>query len=69
MLLRSNIDWFVKMYNISNRNEQGIKISEKNYYSYALSNNKYVTYDTYENRFVSWAIKNIIEQLRNFKHT
>ena len=64
---KRNIDWFRKNVQFSNRNGQGIKISENNYYSYALSNNKFVTYDTYENRFVSWAIKDIIVQLKNFK--
>jgi uncharacterized protein len=64
---KKNIEWFVKNAQYSNFDKQGIKITSEKYYSHALSSKKYVTYDTYENRFIAWAVKNIIEQLREYK--
>ncbi len=64
---KKNIDWFRKNSKYSNDNEQGIKVTTEKYFSHSLSTKKYVTYDTYENRFIAWAVKNIIEQLRQYK--
>ncbi len=64
---RKNIDWFKKNSRYSNCNGIGIKITHDKFYSHALSSKKYVTYDTYENRFIVWAVKKIIEQLRQYR--
>lgn len=64
---RKNIDWFRKNSQYSNHSNEGLRISPNKYFSHALSNNKHITYDTYENRFIAWAIRNIIEQLRQYK--
>jgi uncharacterized protein len=64
---KKNIDWFVKNAQYLSSDKQGIKITSEKYYSHGLSSKKYVTYDTYENRFIAWAVKNIIEQLREYK--
>jgi predicted component of viral defense system (DUF524 family) len=64
---KKNIDWFRKNSKYSNDNEQGIKVTTEKYFSHSLSTKKYVTYDTYENRFIAWAVRNIIEQLRQYK--
>lgn len=64
---KKNIEWFIKNGRYSNFGKQGIQVTPEKYYSHALSSKKYVTYDTYENRFIAWAIKHIIEQLREYK--
>ncbi|MEO8399285.1 MAG: DUF2357 domain-containing protein, partial [Ignavibacteriaceae bacterium] len=64
---KKNIEWFRKNAQYSNNSQQGIKVTLEKYYSHSLSSKKYVTYDTYENRFISWAVRNIIEQLRQYK--
>jgi len=64
---KKNFDWFSKNCRYSNNIRHGIEISPENYYSHALSSKKYVTYDNYENRFIAWAVRNIIEQLRQYK--
>jgi len=64
---KKNIDWLRKNVHYSNTDEKGIRVTSDKYYSHALSSKKYVTYDTYENRFIAWAVKNIIEQLRQYK--
>jgi len=63
---KKNLDWFRKNQVYSNENGIGLKIGQK-FYTHALSTKKYVTYNTYENRFIAWAIKNIIERLRQYK--
>jgi uncharacterized protein len=63
---KKNLDWFRKNQIYSNDIGRGLKISEK-HYSHALSIKKFATYNTYENRFIAWAIKNIIERLRQYK--
>lgn len=60
-----NIAWFRKNSQYSN-STKGLEVLPGKFYSHAISGNKYITYDTYENRFVAWAIKNIIEQLREY---
>ena len=50
-----------------NKNNQGVKVTPEKHFSHALSSKKHITYDIYENRFVAWAIKGIIEQLRQYK--
>jgi uncharacterized protein len=64
---KKNVDWFRKHSEYSNSSKQGIKVKDEKYFSHALSSKKYVTYDIYENRFIAWAVKNIIEQLRQYK--
>ena len=64
---KKNVDWFRKHSEYSNGSQQGIKVTDEKYFSHALSSKKYVTYDIYENRFIAWAVKNIIEQLRQYK--
>jgi predicted component of viral defense system (DUF524 family) len=64
---KKNIDWFRKNSQYSNSNRQGINVTTEKSFSHALSSKKYVTYDTYENRFIAWAVRNIIEQLRQYK--
>ena len=64
---KKNIEWFRKHSEYSNSSQQGIKVTDEKYFSHALSSKKYVTYDIYENRFIAWAVKNIIEQLRQYK--
>jgi hypothetical protein len=64
---KKNVEWFRKNSEYSNGRQQGIKVTDEKYFSHALSSKKYVTYDIYENRFIAWAVKNIIEQLRQYK--
>lgn len=64
---KKNIDWLRKNVQYSNSDEKGIRVTSDKHYSHALSSKKYVTYDTYENRFIAWAVKDIIEQLRQYK--
>ncbi len=64
---KKNIDWLRKNVQYSNSIKKGIRVTSDKHYSHALSSKKYVTYDTYENRFITWAVKNIIEQLRQYK--
>jgi len=63
---RKNIDWFRKNAKFSNKEGKGVRVTIDKHYSHALSVKKFVTYDTYENRFIAWAVKNIIEQLRQY---
>lgn len=64
---KKNFDWLIKNCQYSNNIGHGIEISPKNFYSRALASKKYITYDNYENRFTAWAVRNIIEQLRQYK--
>ena len=64
---KKNIEWFRKNTQHSNNSSQGIRVTSEKYFSNALSSKKYVTYDIYESRFIAWAVKNIIEQLRQYK--
>ncbi len=64
---KKNIDWFRKNSQYSNSYQQGIKVTNEKSFSHALSSKKYVTYNTYENRFIAWAVRNIIEKLRQYK--
>jgi len=64
---KKNVEWFRKNTRYSNSSQQGIKVTQDKYFSHGLSSKKYVTYDIYENRFIAWAIKQIIERLRNYK--
>lgn len=65
---KKNINWFRKNSRYSNDSERGVRITKDKYYSHALSSKKNVTYDTYENRFIVWAVKDIIERLRQYKN-
>jgi predicted component of viral defense system (DUF524 family) len=64
---KNSINWFIKNAPYSNHNNHGIKVNDDTYFTHALSNKKVITYDTYENRFIVWAVKNIIEQLKQYK--
>ena len=64
---KKNIDWLRKNTQYSNQISQGLKVSDNKYFTHALAINKHITYDTYENRFIVWSIRNIIENLRNYK--
>lgn len=65
---KKNFNWFIKNSRYSNNNGHGVLICPENFYTHALSSKKYVTYDNYENRFIAWAVRNIIEQLRQYKN-
>ena len=64
---KHNVDWLRKNRQYVNQDGNGIQFTDTHSVTHALSSKKYVTYDTYENRFIVWAIKNIIEQLRQYK--
>lgn len=63
---KRNLNWFLRNSQYSNNELNGIKVNNT-YFTHALSIKKNLTYDTYENRFIVWSVKNIIEQLRQYK--
>lgn len=63
---KRNLNWFLKNVQRSNNDGYGINVNNT-YFTHALSIKKNLTYDTYENRFIVWSVKNIIEQLRQYK--
>lgn len=65
---KRNQNWFIKNSQYSNSEQIGIKVNNT-YFTHALSSKKILTYDTYENRFIVWSVKNIIDQLRQYKKT
>jgi predicted component of viral defense system (DUF524 family) len=65
-LSKRNLNWFLRNAHRSNNEGYGINVNNT-YFTHALSVKKSLTYDTYENRFIVWAVKNIIEQLRQYK--
>lgn len=64
---RKSLDWFRKNGHFSNSANKGIKVTSKRSFTHALAEKKYVTYDIYENRFVAWAVRKLINQLRDYK--
>jgi uncharacterized protein len=64
---RKSLEWFWKNGHFANSANQGIKVTSKRSFTHALAEKKYVTYDIYENRFVAWAVKKLINQLRDYK--
>jgi uncharacterized protein len=65
---KRNLNWFLRNLQCSNNVQNGIKV-HNTYFTHALSCKKILTYDTYENRFIVWSVKNIIEQLRQYKNS
>lgn len=63
---KRNLNWFLRNSQRSNNDGYGVRINNS-YFTHALSIKKSLTYDTYENRFIVWAVRNIIEQLRQYK--
>lgn len=64
---RKSLEWFRKNDHFSNSANKGIKITSKRSFTHALAEKKYVTYDIYENRFVAWAVRKLINKLRDYK--
>lgn len=64
---KKNIDWLRKNTRYAGHHATGLSVLPGKSYSHALSAKKQVTYDTYENRFVAWALRNTVEQLRQYK--
>ncbi|MBN2775836.1 MAG: DUF2357 domain-containing protein [Prolixibacteraceae bacterium] len=64
---RKSMEWFRKHGQFSNLENKGVKVTSQRSFTHALAEKKYVTYDIYENRFVAWAVKKLINHLRDYK--
>lgn len=64
---KKNLSWFRKNGQYSSTGNSGVQVTPDRRFTHALTEKKFVTYDIYENRFIAWAVKAIIDRLRDYK--